>query len=77
MAEPNDDIIGVVVAGAPVPALRAVVRAELHSAKWDGGAGIDMPVFGSADEGVDVLKEVVGFGFILGLRLAGQQAGQR
>ncbi len=65
MAEPDDAVTGPVVARRPVPAVHAVVRAELNHAEGDRGAGEGVAVRAGADEGVDEASEI----FIRGRRL--------
>ena len=65
VAEAGNLGVGVVVAGAPVPALLAGVRAELHQAEGHGRARKRMSVAAGADERIDVPDE----------RLAGRRSG--
>jgi hypothetical protein len=60
VAETDYGRVGVIVAGTPVPALRSVVRTELNSPKGHRGPRINVPVLGSAHEGVYIPKGRVG-----------------
>ena len=58
MREPRQDVVGVVVARAPVPALVEVRRSDLHGAEGHVGANEHVAVPAGTDEGIDVPGEV-------------------
>ena len=58
MREPRQDVVGVVVARAPVPALVEVCRANLQRAEGNAGADEHVAVSAGTDEGIDLAGEV-------------------
>ena len=59
VGEAHDGAVAAVVAGAPVPAVVIGVRAELHGAEGNGGAGKAVAVSAGADDDVDVAGHVI------------------
>ena len=59
MREPRQDVVGEVVARAPVPALVEVRGADLHGAERHAGPDEHVAVASGTDEGIDVAGEVI------------------
>ena len=79
LCEAFNDAVGIVIAGAPVPAFVDIAGAGLYGAEWNAGPEEGMAVSAGADVGVDGGKEgafVVGGGGALwrggGGRLGGE-----
>ncbi len=58
MAETVDFRIRVVITGATIPTCEPCIRAELDHAERNDRAGECVAVTGSADEGIDVAREI-------------------
>ena len=59
VTEAVDGGVGVMIAGAAVPARESGVGAELDHAEGNGRAGKRVAVFSGADEGIDVAREIL------------------
>src|SRR6266576_2268025 len=55
VAKTIDDVVGVMIAGAPIPTTQASVRTELDHAKGHRHAGERVSVPARADEGIDIV----------------------
>ncbi len=79
VAKTHDGRVGVVVTGAPVPALVVGVRAELDGTEGHSRSGKGMTVAAGADKDVDVLGHVTGgcLRASAGFVALGMQAGGR
>ena len=60
VAEAHDRTVGVVISGAPVPAVVVGIRAQLHHSKRYCGSRIRMAVAASADRDLHMFREVLG-----------------
>ena len=56
--EPDQYVVGVVVARAPVPALEDVLRADLHRAERHACADEDVAVAARSDVGIDIAEVI-------------------